>query len=404
VVRRTAIVKLAVPDDQQDDLDETIDRFRQAAQLAVDRAFERDENGYVITTKGTLHEETYQEVREATDELNGNLVCAARNLAADAATGIVEAWKDGRRATKPEFTAPTVVYNKKAVTYRDGYCTLASANGGRIEAEYDLPPGQDNPYTEYVRSDEWELRESTLHRRDDGDYYLHIGVRKDAEPDSQAEDGTVLGVDLGIANIAVTSTGTFFGGGLLNHRRDEYERIRGRMQQTGTESAHRSMKSMGGRMSRWSRDLLHRISKAIVQEAITHECGTIVFENLTGIRDRVAHAKKFHQWAFNQLYEYVEYKAEPFGIDVDQVNPRNTSRRCSKCGHTAKNNRQRQDRFCCQQCGYELHADYNAAKNIGWKQVRSGLKSPSGRANYQLALKSGTVNANGSFSPTATAE
>jgi IS605 OrfB family transposase len=399
VIRRTAIVKLGVPDDRIEDLNETIDRFRQAAQLAVDRAFERDENGYVITTKGTLHEETYQEVREATDGLNADLVCAARNLAADAATGITEAWADGRYATKPEFTAPTVVYNKKAVTYNDGYCTLASANGGRVEAEYDLPPGQDNPYTEYVRSDEWELRESTLHRRD-GDYYLHIGVRKEVEPEPQAEDGTVLGVDLGIANIAVTSTGTFFGGGLLNHRRDEYERIRGRMQQTGTESAHNSMKSMGGRMSRWSRDLLHRISKAIVQEAITHGCGTIVFENLAGIRDRMARAKKFHQWAFNQLYEYVEYKAETFGIDVDQVNPRNTSRRCSKCGHTAKNNRQRQDRFCCQQCGYEVHADYNAAKNIGWKQVRSGLKSPSGRATNQLALKPGTLNANGSFSPT----
>jgi transposase len=118
----------------------------------------------------------------------------------------------------------------------------------------------------------------------------------------------------------------------------------------------------------------------------------------------MAHAKKFHQWAFNQLYEYVEYKAETFGIDVDQVNPRNTSRRCSKCGHTAKSNRQRQDRFCCGKCGYEVHADYNAAKNIGWKRVRSGLKSPSGWVNNQLALKSGTLNANGNFSLTATAE
>ena len=394
MIRRTAVVKLNVPDDRIEDLNETIDKFRQAAQMVADRAFERDGDGYVITQKTRLHELTYQEVREATDKLNSDLVCAARNLAADATNGIIAAWKDGRYASEPQFTAPTVVYNKKALSYFDGYCTMASVNG-RIEAKYDLPPGQDNPYTEYVRSDEWEMRESTLHRRD-GDYYLHIGVRKEA-PEPQTQDGTVLGVDLGIANIAVTSTGTFFSGGPLNHRRDEYERIRGKMQQTGTESAHKSMKSMGGRMSRWSRDLLHRISKAIVQEAITHGCSVIAFENLTGIRDRMARASKFHQWAFNQLFEYVGYKAEAFGIDVTQVNPRNTSRRCSKCGHTAKNNRKRQDRFCCQKCGYELHADLNGAKNIGFKKVRAGQKSPRGRANNQLALKSGTLNANGSF-------
>ena len=399
MIRRTAVVKLNVPADRRDDLNETIDKFRQAAQMVVNRAFERDDDGYVITQKTRLHELTYQEVREATDKLNADLVCAARNLAADATKGIIAAWKDGRYASEPRFTAPTVVYNKKALSYFDGYCTMASVNG-RIKAEYDLPPGQDNPYTEYVRSDEWEMREATFHRRD-GDYYLHIGVRKEApEPSSQAGDGTVLGVDLGIANIAVTSTGTFYSGGLLNHRRDEYERIRGKMQQCGTESAHKSMKSMGGRMSRWSRDLLHHISKAIVQEAITYGCGTISFERLKGIRDRMPRASKFHQWAFNQLYEYTEYKAEAFGIDVVQINPRNTSRRCSVCGHTAKNNRTTQDRFACKKCGYEVHADYNAAKNVGFKKVRSGQKRPTGRATYQLALKSGTLSANGSFSPT----
>ena len=114
-------------------------------------------------------------------------------------------------------------------------------------------------------------------------------------------------------------------------------------------------------------------------------------------------ARKFHTWAFNQLYEHVEYKAEAEGIDVVKVPPQYTSRRCTNCGHTAKANRPTsngQDEFRCQKCGYELHADYNAAKKIGWKYVRAGLKSPSGRATRQLALKSGTVNANGSFGAT----
>ena len=41
-----------------------------------------------------------------------------------------------------------------------------------------------------------------------------------------------------------------------------------------------------------------------------------------------------HKWAFNRLYEYVEYKAEEHGIAVEQVDPKNTSQRCTHCGFT----------------------------------------------------------------------
>jgi IS605 OrfB family transposase len=394
VIRRTVVVKLAVPDERRNDLRETTERFRQAAQMVADRAFERNDDGYVITSKTKLHELTYQQVRKATGGLNADLVCAARNYAADSVKGVTSAWQNGKYATQPTFTANTVVYNKNAVTYRDDHCTLAAVNG-RVKAEYVLPPEGDNPQTEYLRNDEWELRESTLHYRD-GDYYLHVGVAKDDEP-QEAEGGTVLGVDLGVKTIAATSTGRMWSGGYLNHRRREYEQIRGSLQQTGTESAHRTIDSIGDRESRWAEDYLHRISKALVQEAITHDCSTIAFEDLTDIRDRMPGAKAFHAWAFRRLYEYVEYKAAEFGIQTKQVDPAYTSQRCSKCGHTERGNRPKQERFCCRKCGYEVHADYNAAKNIGIKHVRAGQKSPRGRANRQLALKSGTLNVSDEF-------
>lgn len=414
VIRRTVVVKLVVPDERRNDLRETTERFQQAAQLVADRAFERNDDGYVITSKTKLHNLTYQQVRETTDGLNADLVCAARNYAADSVKGVTSAWQNGKYATQPTFTANTVVYNKNAVTYRDDHCTLAAVNG-RVKAEYVLPPEGENPQTTYLRNDEWELRESTLHYRD-GDYYLHVGVRKthpassaahqnakrsedvvkDDEP-QEAEGGTVLGVDLGVKTIAATSTGRMWSGGYLNHRRREYEKIRGSLQQTGTESAHHTIDSVGDRESRWAEDYLHRISKALVQEAMTHDCSTIAFEDLTDIRDRMPGAKAFHAWAFRRLYEYVEYKAAEFGIRTKQVDPAYTSQRCSKCGHTERGNRPKQERFCCRKCGYEVHADYNVAKNIGIKHVRAGQKSPRGRANRQLALKSGTLNVSDEF-------
>ena len=396
MIRRTVVVKVAVPQERRGDLRDTTERFRQAAQMVADCAFERDDD-YVITSKTKLHNLTYQQVREATDGLNADLVCAARNYAADSVKGVVQAWKDGKNAAQPTFTANTVVYNKNAVTYRDDHCTLAAVNG-RVKAEYVLPPEGENPQTTYLRNDEWELRESTLHYRD-GDYYLHVGVAKDDEP-KDAEGGTVLGVDLGVETIAATSTGRMWSGGYLNHRRREYEKIRGSLQQTGTESAHHAIDSIGDRESRWAEDYLHRISKALVQEAITHDCSVIVFEDLTDIRERMPGAKAFHAWAFRRLYEYVEYKVAAFGIQTKQVDPVYTSQRCSKCGHTERGNRPKQEQFCCQKCGYEVHADYNAAKNIGIKHVRAGQKSPRGRANRQLALKSGTLNVSDEFTST----
>ena len=156
---------------------------------------------------------------------------------------------------------------------------------------------------------------------------------------------------------------------------------------------------MGDRETRWVVDYLHRISKAIVQEAVAHDCDVIAFEELTDIRDRMPGAKQFYAWAFRRLYDYVVYKAEAKGIGTTQVDPAYTSQRCSKCGTTLRENRPSQARFCCQKCGYEANADYNAAKNIGFKLLRAGQKSPQGGATSHLALKSGTLNVNGGYSP-----
>ncbi|MFC6993204.1 RNA-guided endonuclease InsQ/TnpB family protein [Haladaptatus sp. GCM10025707] len=402
-LKRTARVKLAIPDDRREDLKRTMLTFREVAQRFADRGWERDADGYVITSRTRLQSLVYKQVREDT-ELHSDLCIGAVNLAADSLRSAVERMKTGKRASKPTFTAPTVTYNTNAVSYftdddGPGYCTLA-AYGGRVRAKFIYPPDEDCPQREYL-GDEWEQKGATLHYdRDDGEYYLHITVERD-EPETElgeAENGTVLGVDVGVNNIAVTSTGEFYSGGLFNHRRVEYERVRGSLQQTGTESAHRTIQSMGDREHRWNTDVLHTISKAIVQEAIAHDCVVIAFEDLTDIRDRLPGAKAFHGWAFRTLVEYVEYKAKAFGIRTQQVNPAYTSQRCSKCGTTLEENRAGAE-FECRKCGYAVHADYNAAKNIATRQLRSKQKPSVGGATNQLALKSGTLNGNGRFSP-----
>ncbi|MEU6521247.1 transposase [Streptomyces sp. NPDC046978] len=62
-------------------------------------------------------------------------------------------------------------------------------------------------------------------------------------------------------------------------------------------------------------------------------------------------------------------KAEGAGRQVMAVDPRNTSRRCPECGHTAKENRPTQEKFHCLSCGHSAHADTVGAINV----LRSGL-------------------------------
>lgn len=154
-------------------------------------------------------------------------------------------------------------------------------------------------------------------------------------------------MDLGVENIAVTSTGKFWSGNELNHWHREYEKRRASMQQRGTRYAHEAMQRVGRKETGRFEQMLHRIANGIVREARENGCSVVAFEDLTDIRERMAGAKRLHAWAFRRLFDYVTYKAERFGIDTEQVNPAYTSQRCSRisCGFTVDANRPSQDTF-----------------------------------------------------------
>jgi len=396
-IRRTVPVKLNIPTDREKDLLETIEQFKQAANHVSETAWNRDR--LKETNKNILHRETYEEVREATD-LPANLVQAARNVAAEAIKSGVEKLKNDEKTSQPRFTADVARYDKRVLNYRDTYCTLATVNE-RIEAQYVLPEDKDTPHHRYLLNDDYEFRTATLHRRNN-EFYLHITLMKTVEEPEKTGNGTVLGVDLNIdGHLAATSTGKFLGNAdLLNHKRNEFEKRRGNLQRTGTRSAHLTIKSIGNRFRNWSNDYLHRISKNIVQEAVNHGVDIIAVENLKNIRERISNGSKFQQWTFKELQRQIQYKAEAESISMKTVDPEYTSQQCShtECGFTHPKNRGG-DRFECLKCGKQLHADYNAARNIGMKYVRNRLKSGSGRATCQLALKSGTMTPNRGYTP-----
>ncbi len=396
--RRTVPVKLDVDSHSAALLEDTIDEFLWAANYTTRHAFEGE---YVTTSKTTLHDDTYEDVRDET-ALHSNHVQAARNKAAEACKGVVAKWKQGKKSSMPQFATPHLVYDHRTATFHDDYVSLATTDG-RIEAEYVLPDEQrETPHADYFFSDEYETTGAELHYSN-GNWMLHIHCKTDVESDTPEQatpgNGTVLGVDLGVNNLAVASTGTFWTGDEFDHWRREYENRRGDLQECGTRWAHENMQSVGRKEEGRFKQTLHRISNELVVEAREYGCSVIAFEDLTDIRERTG-ASWGHKWAFNRLYETVEYKAEEYGIDVEQVDPENTSRRCSECGFTHPDNREGED-FECLKCEYENHADYNAAKNIGLRYLRRNQTGDDGGAPVGVRLNSGTLNANGAYDPPA---
>lgn len=69
--------------------------------------------------------------------------------------------------------------------------------------------------------------------------------------------------------------------------------------------------------------------------------------------------------ALGGIASKLEYKTQAAAHSrLILVNPAYTSRTCSKCGHCAKENRESQAVFQCQQCHTRMNADVNAAINI----------------------------------------
>lgn len=110
----------------------------------------------------------------------------------------------------------------------------------------------------------------------------------------------------------------------------------------------------------------HKVSKYIVELAEKNECATIQMEDLSKATKDI-NEMFLKSWSYYDLQQKIIYKAKEKGINVIKVNPKYTSKRCSKCGCIHEDNRDcknNQAKFECKICGYKENADINASKNI----------------------------------------
>jgi putative transposase len=180
----------------------------------------------------------------------------------------------------------------------------------------------------------------------------------------------VLGVDLGIRNLATDSDGDRYSGEAVDAARTRLADHRAALQQVGTRAAHRKLQRVGATEGTFRRIVNHTIAKALVRKA--QDTGRVIaLEDLQGLRDRTpvrrGQRARHRGWAFFQLRAFVTYKCQLAGVPLVLVDPRNTSRTCPECGHCDKAHRRSQAEFVCKSCGFAAHADVVGAVNIARK-------------------------------------
>ncbi|KZL88901.1 putative transposase DNA-binding domain protein [Clostridium magnum DSM 2767] len=206
-------------------------------------------------------------------------------------------------------------------------------------------------------------------------YFLHIPMTKDYPQTTPFEINKIVGIDLGINFLATTydSYGktVFYNGRHIKAKRGHYKVLRKDLQECGSKSAKRRLKSIGSRENRYVNDINHTITKALIDK---YGANTLfVLEDLTNVRiatEKVNINNRYVSvsWSFYQFRQMLEYKAKMNNSMVVAVTPKYTSQVCPKCGHTEKSNRDKKNHiFKCKNCSYQSNDDRIGAINL-WRK------------------------------------
>ncbi|MHA2089417.1 MAG: RNA-guided endonuclease InsQ/TnpB family protein [Candidatus Kariarchaeaceae archaeon] len=348
ILTRSIFAPIEIDRDDISSVFRTMEEYRITAQYASDYGFFNKTASAV-----KIHHQTYSDLRKET-QLPSQLICASRNKASE----VLKSLKEKKKKSQPHFKYFLPIrYDKRSSTLFEEthQISLATVNG-RILVKYSIP-------TYYRKYDDWERRGIELIYRDKM-FYLNFVVQKKI-PYAQIHCGEVVGVDRGIKKIAVDSRNNFFSGKHVREVKRKYFRQKHSLQKKGTRSAKRKLMDVKGRERRFQKDVNHCVTKKLVGKSKRNS--TIVFEDLSGIREDMKASKKMnrelHSWPFFQLEVFLRYKMKEKGMYFCEIDPRYTSQKCSRCGYITKNNRNG-SQFKCHKCKYTTDADRNAAINI----------------------------------------
>jgi len=215
-----------------------------------------------------------------------------------------------------------------------------------------------------------KIKTLTIRRSSTNKWYVCFSC--EIEPNILPPSDKVVGIDVGLESFATLSTGEQIANPrFFRTEEKKLAKVQRRLskEEKGTpqRAKHRKPVSRVHERIRWKReDFAHKLSRRLV-----NEFGVIAFEDLNILAMIKNHclAKSIADAAWNQLVQFTTFKAEEAGRRVVLVDPRNTSKMCSRCGVLVEKKLSARVHHCI--CGLSINRDLNASFNV----LRLGLQS-----------------------------
>ncbi|WP_201796964.1 IS200/IS605 family accessory protein TnpB-related protein, partial [Thermoplasma sp. Kam2015] len=180
-----------------------------------------------------------------------------------------------------------------------------------------------------TRLDDVDLREVQIIPLGIG-YDVEIVYSKEISDVSELSPKRILGIDIGVRNIVtignnISEKGIAVKGGVLKSINQYFNKELSRLrsisdrQRKNRENTKRINRLYLTR-NRKIKDIMHKLSKAVIEYAMNNRIDTIVIGHNNGWKQSVDIGKEnnqnFVQIPFNMLIQQIKYKAEEKGINV----------------------------------------------------------------------------------------
>jgi len=174
-----------------------------------------------------------------------------------------------------------------------------------------------------------------------------------------------LGIDMGVINFLTDSEGRsvenplFLKSSLDRLAKTQRELSRKRKGSKNRMKARMRVAKIYEKINNQRDDFLHKTTTMLVSE-----CQSISLEklNIKSMLSSSYNGRNIQDSSWFRFVSMLKLKAESAGVSIIEVDAKNTTKKCSRCGHLNKMPLWKRQFVCG--CGLEIDRDYNSAKNI----------------------------------------